>query len=405
MRNVDNTHLGTVVICTALELEYGAVRDHLNPPFTEREERGALYELAEFRTPHGSWTVALAQTGAGNVQAGVQLERAVAAFHPALVLFVGVAGGRKDVELGDVVVADAIYDYESGKDTAGDYFPRIKTQAPAFRLVQRATSVARLNEWQNRIPPVLEGERAAPHLERTPRAFIKPIAAGSRVVADQDSDTARLLTRYCGDAVAVDMEGYGFLHGAYVNPDVAALVVRGVSDLLSGKTESADEHWQPAAARHAAAFAFELLSREGFSAGDRTWHRLLAAGAGCALLIVGVLIFLARSPSTSMPEIRSDPVLNRAASSECVPDMACVHPGPNLSGWHTNHINDTNHDLTASPAFASAESIENNRQTCSITVFSERNHTGPSFVLRPRQWANLGGTPFFHHLGSNRWSC
>jgi hypothetical protein len=40
---------------------------------------------------------------------------------------------------------------------------------------------------------------------------------------------------------------------------VAALVIRGISDLLTGKNTADDEYWQPAAARHAAAFAFELL--------------------------------------------------------------------------------------------------------------------------------------------------
>ncbi|MBH0780817.1 hypothetical protein [Nocardia bovistercoris] len=55
--------------------------------------------------------------------------------------------------------------------------------------------------------------------------------------------------------------------------------------------------------------------------GDRTWHRLLAAGAAGTLLIVVVILFLARGPSTPMPEIRSDPVSNRAATSACVPEL------------------------------------------------------------------------------------
>ncbi|PXX71764.1 nucleoside phosphorylase [Nocardia tenerifensis] len=409
MRNAGRARLGTVVICTALEFEYRAVRDHLSPPFRERVERGTLYELAEYPTPRGTWTVALAQTGAGNVQAGVQLERAVAAFRPALVVFVGVAGGRKDVALGDVVVADAVYDYETGKDTGGDYFPRIKTQAPAFRLLQRSSSVARQDEWQTHIAPAVDGEPT--DVKRRPRAFVKPIAAGNKVIADRDSAAARLLDRYCGDAVAVDMEGHGFLNGAYVNPDAAALVVRGISDLLSGKSASTDEKWQPVAARHAAAFTFELLTREGAGTSGRNWHRLVAAAAGCAVAIAVALIALpTREPSTRSPEIRSDPVVERDSTSVCVPDragrgQACVHPGPNLSGWIINYIHDTNDDLLRESALASAESIENNRQSCTITVFSQRNHTGESFALRPQQWANLNGTPFYHHLGSNRWSC
>jgi nucleoside phosphorylase/tetratricopeptide (TPR) repeat protein len=247
-----DTELGTVVICAALDVEYRAVRDHLNGPLTEREERGALYQVGTFRTGRGRWQVALRQTNDGNARAAVELERAVAVFHPQIVLFVGVAGGRKDVRLGDVVIADEIYDYESGKDTAEGFRPRIKTRAPAHRLIERARLLARDDTWQHRILPT------AP--ETTPKAVIKPVAAGSKVIADQNAVTAQYLAIHCGDAVAVEMEGYGFLHGAYVNESVQALVVRGISDLLSGKTEAADERWQPVASAHAAAFAFELLA-------------------------------------------------------------------------------------------------------------------------------------------------
>ncbi|MFE6610556.1 hypothetical protein [Amycolatopsis sp. NPDC057786] len=248
-----DTALGTVVICTALDMEYLAVREHLTGPLDEREERGTLYEIGAFSTDRGRWTIALTQTGAGGLPAGVQVERAIALFHPQIVLFVGVAGGRKDVARGDVVIADHIYDYESGKDTATDYLPRIKTAAPSYRLVERARKVARDGAWHHRIQAITP--------ETAPKAVVKPIAAGGKVVADQDAATERFLQQHCGDAAALEMEGHGFLHGAYVNSAVEALVVRGISDLLSGKTGTADKQWQPAASRHAAAFAFELLAR------------------------------------------------------------------------------------------------------------------------------------------------
>jgi len=142
---------GTAVILTALGLEYAAVRAHLGDQLEEREERGTLYELGTFTGRRGTWTVAIAETGEGNTSAGIQVERAVQTFAPQVVLFVGVAGGRKDVELGDVVAADAVYDYEAGKDTEARYFPRIKTAAPSYALVQRARAVARQERWQDRI--------------------------------------------------------------------------------------------------------------------------------------------------------------------------------------------------------------------------------------------------------------
>ncbi|MDT3396891.1 hypothetical protein RKE29_09575 [Streptomyces sp. B1866] len=248
-----------VVVLTALEVEYAAVRAHLARPRPVGEERGSLFEVGECGGA-GGWRpddgpggplVAIHMTGPGNPAAAVMAERAVALFAPRTVLFVGVAGGRKDVRLGDVVAADSVYDYETGKDTDSGFLPRQKTHQPSYRLVQRARLIAARDRWQRRI------HRPLPCAE--PRAYVKPIAAGGRVVAHERSETARRLAVGAGDAVAVDMEAYGFLSGAYVNRDVDALVVRGISDLLGDKDEAHDEQWQPVAAGHAAAFAFELI--------------------------------------------------------------------------------------------------------------------------------------------------
>jgi nucleoside phosphorylase len=239
------------VILTALELEHNVVAAQLTGPITEHTERGLIFDVGSFTGKCG-WTVAVAQSGPGNTAAGVLLERAVAAFRPQVAMFVGIAGGRKDVRHGDVVVADAVYDYESGKAGTTDYLPRIKTAAPSFALEQRARSVARANRWQQRIRPSVPAQ--------PPKAFVKPIAAGGKVIAGGRSATAEFLSRHCGDALAVDMESYGFLHGAYVNKQVDTLVVRGISDLLDDKTAENDRDWQVPAASHAAAFAFELLA-------------------------------------------------------------------------------------------------------------------------------------------------
>jgi nucleoside phosphorylase len=248
-----------VVVFTAIEVEYEAVKECLAGPFRQHEERGTLYELGTLPDARGSWRVAVTQTGPGSTTAGVQLDRAVPVFMPEIVLFVGVAGGRKDVALGDVVAADTIYDYEWGKSTREGYLPRMRTHRPAHRLLQRARLVSRGNQWQQRIQP------ACP--QRRPVSFVKPIVTGGKVVAHDRSAVARLLDRYASDALAVETEGHGFLEGAYMNPEVDALVIRGISDLLAGKDKVSDDHWQPVASRHAAAFAVELLDNIGANQG------------------------------------------------------------------------------------------------------------------------------------------
>ena len=71
-----------------------------------------------------------------------------------------------------------------------------------------------------------------------------------------------MVGKYASDAVAVEMEGIGFLEAAYLHPGLDALVIRGISDLLI-KTQADEEYWQPIASRHAAAFAVELLDSIG----------------------------------------------------------------------------------------------------------------------------------------------
>ena len=211
---------GVAVIFTALDSEYGAIREHLDGQLGEREERGSLYEVGSFRGRKATWTVAVAQTEAGNKDAAAQVERAVRLFSPQVIFFTGVAGGRKDVRLGDVVAADIVYDYQTGKDTRDGFLPGSRPHRPTHELVQRAKQVQRDGQWKQRIKPAC--------LDPAPHALVKPLAAGDVVLADRRSETARFLSEHYASTVAVEMEAHGFLHGAYINAGLSSLVVRGI---------------------------------------------------------------------------------------------------------------------------------------------------------------------------------
>lgn len=57
------------------------------------------------------------------------------------------------------------------------------------------------------------------------------------------------------------MEGHGFLLGVRMNQPTQGLVVRSISDRISDKNPESDRDWQPVAARHAAAFGFQILAK------------------------------------------------------------------------------------------------------------------------------------------------
>ncbi len=243
------------VIVTAIPIEFKAVTEHLRNRREVIHSQGSVYGIGEFAGCEFSWEVSVVETGAGNVQAALELERAIGHFHPACVLFVGVAGGLKDVGLGDVVAATKVYAYEGGK-AEDEFRPRPGQGESAYEMIQIARFVARNAEWTGRIQASEGGE---PFPE--PQALVGPIAAGEKVVASKASEVYDLLKKNYGDALAVEMEGYGFTRALHANRSLPGLVIRGISDLVDAKGEADARGSQPVAARRAAAFAFEVLAR------------------------------------------------------------------------------------------------------------------------------------------------
>ena len=161
------------VILTALPIEYLAVRAHLTGLEEDIHPQGTIYERGTFQSDRHLWTVGIVEIGAGNPGAAMEAERAIAHFNPSVVLFVGVAGGIKDVALGDVVASTKVYGYESGK-AAADFKLRPALGVSAYRLEQRARAIARQWWLKAQSPDQAAGGEAYP------KGFVGPIAAGGK---------------------------------------------------------------------------------------------------------------------------------------------------------------------------------------------------------------------------------
>ncbi len=247
-----NMNVRKAVILTALPVEYAAVRKYLTNIQEITHRMGTIYEVGKFVSDNQTWQVAIAVIGAGNSGAAAEGERAITYFNPEVALFVGVAGGIKDVTLGDIVIGEKIYGYESGKETQ-NFQARPNIGNSSYDLVQRARAEARKNDWLHRI-------NHNNKLDSVPQAFIGPIAAGEKVIASNRSSIWDFLRSSYSDALAVEMEGRGFLAATHRNQPISAIVVRGISDLVEGKEDADRAGWQTIAASHAAAFSFQMLS-------------------------------------------------------------------------------------------------------------------------------------------------
>jgi nucleoside phosphorylase len=243
------------IISTALSVEYAAVQAHLTHINRVQHQTGTIYQVGEFNGRIHQWEVALVQTGQGNPRASLEVERAISFFSPSHVFFVGVAGGVKDVKLGDVVAATKVYAYEYGKVEA-EFKPRPDFGESSYSLIQEATYISRQNDWLSRVilhhPSDIFGKR--------PQAFVGPIIAGEKVIASTSSSTYQFIKNNFSDALAVEMESFGFFRAIHANHNVEALSVRGISDLLDKKSEADAAGSQERASAHAAAFVFEVLA-------------------------------------------------------------------------------------------------------------------------------------------------
>ncbi|MEU8229187.1 5'-methylthioadenosine/S-adenosylhomocysteine nucleosidase [Actinoplanes sp. NPDC048967] len=230
-----------IVVLTALSLEYAAVREHLGGLTRRSARSGTQYEVG----PLGGARVAIAEVGAGNVDAALVAGEAIDLFRPEALFFVGVAGALSDkIALGSVVVATRVFAVHGAKEQDDQSYARPRSFDADHELLQRARVVAR--EFQQR--------------PDAPEVHFAPIAAGEVVLNSRTTPLAQQLKHHYNDAVAIEMESAGTARAAHVGR-VRMLTVRGISDQADGLKAAADAAGsQPRAARHAAAFAVEVIT-------------------------------------------------------------------------------------------------------------------------------------------------
>jgi|GEM_PF-664739 len=269
-------NLPVAVILTAIPEETTAVLHHLGGVDQTQDENH--YFCNTFGSNGQNWLVAVKEIGQYNINSLPETLEALNCWQPKVILFVGIAGSLRGVGLGDVVAANLVSCYEQGKFYNGKFLNRQQVVfAGSNDLIQLARNQIQRKSWQNRI------ECGCP--DEKPKLHVEAIVSGEKLMADIDNEFYGYLVDSFSGCEAVEMEGYGFHCGVAdyrerTHQRVEALVIRSISDLIHNQTDERNPDRKVIAARHASAFAFEILAKfkvndeGGGGNGDRQHSRI-----------------------------------------------------------------------------------------------------------------------------------
>lgn len=241
------TNTVNIAILSPIEVEHKAILSHM-PNVEEKILSGHRYLCGQLSGKNHLFNIITRQAGSKNETIALATEKVIHHFQPVAIILAGVAGGVKDVSIGDVVVGTKYYGYESGKVTADGFASRPESGPYSQELITVAKSVSCTDSWWHR------AENAA-----KAKVVFGPIAGGNKVIATTDSDTYRLLKQTYNDTTAIEMEAAGFGQAMLSYPATRFLNIRGISDLLDAKSKSDAGGSQELAADNMAAFVFEFL--------------------------------------------------------------------------------------------------------------------------------------------------
>jgi nucleoside phosphorylase len=258
--------MNTILVLSALELERQAVLSHLeNIQQKLHPDTGTDYKVGYYNAPTGKLKVIIGKTDQTNTNAGIETERALTLFSPSHAFFVGVAGGLKDVKVGDIVVGKSVFGYERGKETDKGFLNRPQFGFSSYDLEKIAEGYGNSEDWKTKSEALVDTQFSS-----SVRVYSGKIAAGEKVMTNIDSETLTFLRTHVSDAYAVEMEGLGFLEACRHFFQVKSLLLRGISDLIRGKDGFDEKGSQPYAAQNVAAFLFGLIDKMTFQSNTPT---------------------------------------------------------------------------------------------------------------------------------------
>ncbi len=246
--------MNTIVIQTALTIEQQAVVSKLsNVAIYEHPESKTQYKVGNYISNVSKLQIVVGRTNQTNINAAIETERVIQHFNPSYIFFIGVAGGLKDVTIGDIVIGTDVYGYEKGK-SINEFLSRPKFAFSSYELEMKAVDFSTSEEWKDKSASIINHK-----FQKMISVYSGTIASGDKVVAKLNSELYNFLKTNCSHALAVEMEGLGFLEACRPYPLIKSLLIRGISDLIDKKAVSDKNGTQLYASNNATEFLFGFI--------------------------------------------------------------------------------------------------------------------------------------------------
>lgn len=238
-----------VLIITAVPIETAAVLnvDCKWSVFTLQGD-STIYRHAIIQANNGACNIVHTQLPEmGMTASAAHTTKAVLRLNPKLVIMTGIAAGlEKDANIGDIIVATDVWNYNSGK-----YIEKSNGDSVAAELLpdskhinmDRATMEKILaTDFKNqliRIKNSFQGD--APNTALN--VFLGPMACGSAVVASKD--VIDLVKSQARKVAGLDMESYGVYLACrdVCYPSVNTIVIKSISDFADRKKDDSRQDY------------------------------------------------------------------------------------------------------------------------------------------------------------------
>jgi nucleoside phosphorylase len=204
---------------------------------------GVPFHTARMKFGKTSIRMAIAsQSRMGMVDAALLAAKAMREWQPVYVVMTGICAGIRDKELnlGDVVIADEVFDYGSGKIVG-------KRLHPDYHFVcMHTTLCALLKDFATRTDVLQSIQNAWKNTSGKPltvlKAHVGPMASGAAVMASQSM--VKGIVEHKRKLLAVDMEAYGVAQATahMLDGRTRFIVCKAVSDYADADETKGDTY-------------------------------------------------------------------------------------------------------------------------------------------------------------------